>query len=300
MSDSDAKQSEAENAGHKGHRQTWQQRWHATSLPNKLMAGATLTVAIAAFVNLGVAIGQWWIMGKQLDQMVGSSNFSERQAILAIGQLAVANRNATSAQQQAKAAQDSVRTIQQQFALAQRPWIEVDTGIGIHQGDVWVGSDGNGQPIVKHPSELMKFPNQIILGNFGVAFTGTFRNVGLSPAVNEWQIIQMKFIDLPGQINAGYSNITMPSLRDCAPDAHRPKTNFVAFQNFPYSFSTDQIPSEVDIEGWLKFRKMLVIYGCIKYDDQMGGRHQTDFCSVFDRFKNPIQWGYCPAGNRAW
>lgn len=140
----------------------------------------------------------------------------------------------------------------------------------------------------------------MILGNFGVDFTGTFRNVGPSPATNEWQTIQMKFVDLPAQINTGYSNITMPSLPMCAPGANHPKTNFVAFQNFPYSFSTEQIASDSDIEGWVKFKKMLVIYGCIKYNDQLGGRHQTNFCSALDRFKNPIQWINCPAGNTAW
>ncbi len=203
------------------------------------------------------------------------------------------------AQQQANAAQESVKAIRRQFAFAQRPWIQVDTGFAIRQSDVWVGNDSSGNSIHKHPSEFMKFPNQMILGDSPVDFTATFRNTGLSPAINEWQVIQMKFVDLPSQVNAGYSNVTMLRFPMCHPRAHRPKTNFVVFQNLPYSFSTSQLPDASDIEAWVKFKKMLVIYGCVRYDDQLGGAHQTDFCSTLDRTKNPVQWASCPSGNGA-
>ena len=89
------------------------------------------------------------------------------------------------AQQQANAAQESVKAIRRQFAFAQRPWIQVDTGFAIRQSDVWVGNDSSGNSIHKHPSEFMKFPNQMILGDSPVDFTATFRNTGLSPAINE-------------------------------------------------------------------------------------------------------------------
>src|SRR5262249_38747995 len=107
----------------KGHPQTLHQKWRATSLPNKLMVGATIAIALAAVINLTVAIGQWLILGKQLDQMAISANQSERQAILGIGQLAVANRSARSSQEQANAAQDSAEAVNRAMQLDERAWV---------------------------------------------------------------------------------------------------------------------------------------------------------------------------------
>jgi len=116
-----------------GHPQGWRQRWRATSLPNRLMVIATGIIAVATIVNLGIAIGEWRILGRQLDEMAGATNFAERQAILAIGQLATTNRSAGYIQQQAEAlheevtaTQKSTEAVQRQTFQQERPWIAVD------------------------------------------------------------------------------------------------------------------------------------------------------------------------------
>lgn len=260
----------------------------------EMYAGGTATDKLVGYANTQAKAAND-ISKASSDQAHAAQQFSDTAKDISNQISAAVNELNT----QAQASRSFAELTRKQFALAQRPWIEADTGIGVHQGDVWVGNDASGRPVLKHPSELMKFPNQSILGNFPVEFTAQFKNVGLSPAINEWQTIQMKFVDLPGQINVGYSNIAMPHLPMCQ-HARRPKTNFVVFQNLPYTISTEQLPSDPDIEGWVHLKKALVVYGCIRYDDQMGGSHQTDFCSILDRTRYPVQWTSCPTGNDAW
>lgn len=138
MAEAEDHQNSAPNR--QGHPQGWRQRWSATSLPNRLMIIATGAIAAATIVNLGVAVGQWKILGRQLDEMVGTSNYAERQAVLAIGQLATANRNASYAQQQAKAAQNSANAIQQQTETAARPWLKLSE-IAL-TGEITIDKDG--------------------------------------------------------------------------------------------------------------------------------------------------------------
>jgi hypothetical protein len=272
-----------------------------------------VSIVVAVVVGLAV-IAQWWEMHtsgvdthalagateKQADAASKSAqaarDFADTAALIKGGIESAVNK----LDQQSKASRDLATLTRNQFALAQRPWVQVDTAIAIHQPEVWVGNDSSGNPIHRQPSELMKLPNQMILGDFHTDFTATFRNVGLSPAVNEWDIVHMKFVDLPHQTDVGYTNVVMPKTDLCLPRSIAPKTKFVAFPGFPYSFKTSQLASNADIEGWVNLKKILVVYGCIKYDDELGKAHQTDFCSILDRLQNPVQWRSCPTGNTAW
>ena len=123
MTDAEGQHDETTDTGQTGHPQTWRHRWAKTSLPNKLIASATVVIAVAALVSLTVAIGQWIIMGKQLDEMASTGQYAERQAILAIGQLAVANRASLAAQAQAQAAQAQVEILRRNFIKEQRPHV---------------------------------------------------------------------------------------------------------------------------------------------------------------------------------
>jgi hypothetical protein len=75
------------------------------------------TIAIAAFAVF-IYFRQWRAMQE-------TSNQAERTAILAIGQMVIANGNAKAAEAQAQAAADSVKTLREQFQLGERPLMVV-------------------------------------------------------------------------------------------------------------------------------------------------------------------------------
>jgi hypothetical protein len=281
------------------------QRWKQTAVHNRALALTSVLVAFGTLFYAGAAVFQVWLVAQsskhtdeQLGWVIGNVNWlarsmdlSEKEAEKGIEASALQNEKA-------------LNLAERQFALAQRPWVQVDTTMVLHQAStVWAGNDSNGKEIIKSTTALMKFPNQMILDNFPTDFAANFKNVGLSPAINEWGFIQMDFIDLPAwTMHPGYFHAQMPIPPSCRPGPAPQKSKFVVFPGIPYSFSGAQLPSTANVEGWVHWKKVLIVHGCIKYEDEIGGTHQTNFCSIFDRIEHPAQaqWISCPNGNEAW
>jgi hypothetical protein len=92
----------------------WADKWMV-----RLTAGLVLLAAVSAVVGYL----QWTSINGQLEEMRSSGSQTERQIILAMGQLAVANRAATSASIQADAATQTTKN----FRVEQRAWMGVKT-----------------------------------------------------------------------------------------------------------------------------------------------------------------------------
>jgi hypothetical protein len=65
----------------KERRGTFQRRWRATSLPNKLMIVATIVIALATVVNVVVSVKQWSAMRGQLAEMGRQGDLMRQQLV---------------------------------------------------------------------------------------------------------------------------------------------------------------------------------------------------------------------------
>jgi hypothetical protein len=244
----------------RGHPQTWNQRWGATTLSNRLMVIATIAIAIASFINLAVAVGQWMILGRQLDEMGAATNYAERQQILAIGQLSATNRGVGYAQKQADAAQDSVKAITRQMRQDQRPWIKVSEGL-----------------------------NDIKLEK-GQEITGwvTYQNIGKTVAtdiVGEWRIEKIMEGEIPRfpytKINARdvvITGIVFPADPVVTSTAtwYQPLTPTQLKTNTP---PDKRFIQDDDVRDFTEGKAFLIMYGRFRYSDTFGVKHWTKFCS---------------------
>jgi|HubBroStandDraft_3_1064219.scaffolds.fasta_scaffold3497489_1 hypothetical protein len=71
--------------------------------------------------------------------------------------------------------------------------------------------------------------------------------------------------------------------------------------NQPYKFgAANMIAVEGEVDDWINLRRVLFVQGCIKYDDDLGKSHQTNFCSYLWLADHPHAWEACAMGNSAW
>jgi hypothetical protein len=136
-----------------------------------LAAGILASYTFAAFQQLGAMSGQ-------LTEMRTSNSNTDRQIILGMGQLAVASRNA-------KSAEDTLSQMKTQAEIESRPWVAIDTapdkGI-VPYGDLTFATSGvSGSSVgAVSDSSIVTAPEGAIFANFALRYS--IKNFGRSPA----------------------------------------------------------------------------------------------------------------------
>src|ERR1700676_3757239 len=110
------------------HIDTKKKIWSDLELHDKAIIWLTFGILLIAGVTGGILVRQANIMESQLDEMRGSGQQTDSMIILNTGQLTNAARSAKAAQDQAEAAQASVKAIQRQMRQDQRAWINIEFG----------------------------------------------------------------------------------------------------------------------------------------------------------------------------
>ena len=145
-------------------------------------------IALTTFGAIGVIIYgcQLRTMNSQLDQMRGSARQTDKLLGLYQDQLkqlaneaadagllaSAASKQADASLRSADAQETADAMLRDQFALSERPWIQVNTDVDVYQSPLWVGNNlATGEHIVKQPADLMSVRDQLIVARDTVALT---------------------------------------------------------------------------------------------------------------------------------
>jgi hypothetical protein len=233
---------------------------------------------------------------RQLEQITKQATDTHDLAVAAGNQATASGTQAGASLRSAKAQEIANGVVADQFALAQRPWIQADTKMSIYQPP-----DATGKPTGHQPPDLNGDPDQIIIENRSVTFTVAFANIGHSPALHESHSTRVDFVPFHGTMASGMADVPIPTLKDCKPDAVRPKSELVIFPDKPYQLQVANIIAlENEVGEWHQLRRVIFAQGCIKYDDELGKSHQTNFCSYLTLGEFPHAWRTCGMNNSAW
>jgi hypothetical protein len=221
-----------------------------------------IEIVLAAGIFLAAAT-QAYIYWKQTEIMKATLGQNERATNLSMGQLAIANRNAASAESggkdthelavqaknQSNAMQASVNTAIKAMTLADRPWIGM---VGLTPI----------QPDLLHDCPV---PLYIV----------TVINVGHSPALNMTTEMEERFFDY-----AKFPD-SPPYIKEDPTQADR----ITLVPGLPRHNQGGACNSIMDVDARqlndITSRRWLYIYGRLLYDDQAGKHHHTYFCSYY-------------------
>jgi hypothetical protein len=292
--------------------------WSVVGIDRRVELGISICIALFALFQLLNSISSSQSSSRQIQQLIcaaeKNASAADKFRIAAEGinrhvsdavselsdQASASETQAQASLRSAKAQEIANRTVADQFALTERPWVQVDTNMSIYQGPVWVATDASGKPIIKQPRELMDDPNDMILGNFPMIISATFSNVGHSPGLNESQNTRADFV-LPTGFLPNFTDTKFPAVTGCDKNAKRVKSEFVVFGGKTYHTKiADMIAPAGEVKDFNASRRILVTQGCIKYDDEVGNPHQTNFCSYLSLSAANRQWETCSSGNSAW
>jgi hypothetical protein len=178
------------------------------------------------------------------------------------------------------------------FALSERPWIEVGTQVTIENPN-YIGVE----PLVRAVPDIPIFPN------FPFNLSVATKNYGKSPALRAYTDFEVDWIDVPTPLEPNLRNVPIPTHKGCQPDSpFSDQFNQAEFPNGTYfSRSNRMIPGSPTTDKWVHLRNALFVYGCVRYKDSSnlntGEFYQTDFCRYLYLGDTPHQWIPCWAGN---
>ena len=258
----------------------WRGLWRRSGVSNaNWVEKSTLIVAVFLLV---VTWRQANIYERQAQLMQDSVNQTERSVILGMGQLAVANRNA-------KTAEDTLKDSRESFQIENRPYVMITTQ--------------NGTAGFPHKENVFDLSRVNI----------TYGNTGLTPAYDVFMFTNFSIARFPKipekgsprSLNAAIEDAFKPVLKDegnitkyyseiekvdLAPKANAPFVT-AELRNGPLT-ETDKIklgetPNEV----------ILISVGRIHYKafDKVKS-YSTDFCFYYFG-TDPHVWHYCPIHN---
>jgi hypothetical protein len=225
----------------------WNDFWRIP-LKDRLMIWLTSLLLIAGCITLWIFKGQLDIMRDTLIEIKGGGDQTERLVITGLGQMAVASRTATAAQQQAGAAQDSADAIERQTKVTERSWLG--------------------------PTDIAySKPPQ---SNDPIIVVAHFKNTGKTPAKAVILADVMEALSRDQKPDFG-KEVSFPT-----PSVLFPGGEF--FMTFDTSGATSNGQASVphvsgpDIEALRADFLRLYVHGRIKYEDIFGCKHWTTFC----------------------
>jgi hypothetical protein len=212
-------------------------------------------------VGIAVGLGVAWIYWGQLDEMINQTWLLNEQAgrsvIEDIGNATTARQQLGLLQNQVVSAQESVRTIQKQFQLQQRPIIAITTLQLISIDGKAIPQPVRGQP---------------------VAVNIFFKNVGLSVALNVHPHYHMLFASESSKIKIEPLKKNDWLGDDIPPTPPNTQGSFATAISTKDTFSREDVKfNESDLVGW--DGTPVVVFGKILYRDQFGNRYCLPYMS---------------------
>jgi hypothetical protein len=264
-----------------------------TGFERSTLRWARVAVVMSALAAVFVCL-QWIAMRDQLDEMKGSSNQTERLAILNAGQLTQNIRLAEAAKKQAdkaetisenikKTAEQMQRSVAQAELSARQSGMQaqraLDASISAFRIDQRPWALPQAFTLSAEPEVAKQFTVQIAVANSGK-----------TPAMDVIPHSQSGLI---------YSCSMMPPMPELADPKDVKSIGILPPGQSGITYTTDPFSqiTQPEVTSYTNGMTRVVVQGLIRYTDEFHTKHWTKF-RVFHEHGTPLNiWSYCDSGN---